>query len=290
MTKMSNLVIITNYIFNFWRMNINTRDNINTLLFFDKKKTIITGYNSLVICPSYFTIYLLLSMINTNKIFSIKAKVHLEDYVSFMRVTFHPQVKSWCDWCSIVNGSASFLIDCINEYFANNPSDHADVNNQLSRMIKKAKNLEMYLHFFFIKEKDGLIDDQMNATCEELFPTIYHGSSNDLKRLLTIIAYLYNLFQFIERQWCPFQHMKRIAMLKHVDQKRYDTYLQCKRFEDIVKAGEIIFKFNHIKCSKCVEQINEHFHDGEHQSNHSPQYQKYLHRFFDMLCELSRAE
>ena len=98
MLSISDHLIINKYIFNHSKININLKHNFETFLFFDKKKTLITAFNALVVSPNYITVYFLITLINNSKVFTKNSKTFLEDYVSFTRAEFNSQLKSWCDW------------------------------------------------------------------------------------------------------------------------------------------------------------------------------------------------
>ena len=51
--------------------------------------------------------------------------------------------------------------------------------------------------------------------------------------------------------------MQRIAKLAQTDQYMRSHYLKCEGFDDLIKAGELISAFKHIKCNDRVTVINK---------------------------------
>lgn len=225
--------------------------------------------------------YYLLAIVKQARVFTVHSQRSPKDYISFTRANFSPLIKSWCDWCSIGNGYASFFIDAINEYYTHNSLDSIKQSN-LAKLKFLIAHLG-YLKIMLVKDEVSLA--QPEASAADLFPIFYKHAPVYLKELLDNIAKIFNLFQAIEHQWCPFRHMKRIAHIAHSEKARYANYLTCEEFNDIVKAGEIIFNFKHLKCNQCVELINKSLEE-----NSSASYQKAHRRaenFLELICKLS---
>ena len=251
----------------------------------------------MIITPNHFNSYRLLNIVNNFKFLTINNNKKLEEFVSFTRIDFAPQVKLFCDWCSIVNGYYSFLIDSINN---NNRS--IELNNPINKIktLKLKLSLLEITHLYIFKTKlfnkspyDKKIFQSHDTTLSQhiispshLFPEIYENSSGDFKKILILLTKSYHILQLIERRWCPFQHMKRIAMLEHIDKDRYDSYINCDGFDEIVKAGKILSQFENIPCHECVSKLNSEI-TAETNLKIKNNYIN-ANDYFAIMCRLSR--
>lgn len=282
MFSISDHVVIHKFAFEFFKINFNIKNNFKKTFFFDKKKSLKMFVNGQLVCPHPINLYYLVAIVKQGRVFTVYSKKNLEEYVSFTRANFTPMVKSWCDWCSIINGYCTFIISSINSYYQNNAPESIE-----KKPLVKLKFLMAHLGYVKIMlEKDTVFLNKTPITPADLFPEIYANSPPYLKELFEEITKCYNMFQELEHQWCPFQHMKRIASLAHTDKDRYDSYLKCEGFDDLIKAGEIIFNFKHLKCNQCVEYINTFFDNEMSASGYKLQLR--TEDFFELVCRLSR--
>jgi hypothetical protein len=274
--------IVSKYVYEFFILNINLKKNFKRSLFFNKKKTIKMLIHGALISANYINVYLLLSIVKSARIFTTSSKKNLEDYITFTRVNFHPAIKSWCDWCAIANGYAAFLIDAVNEYYVHYDLNQIKHNNIDLIKLKFLTLISRYLMIFRWKESKFL---KKSAAIQEktLFPNIYDQAPMHIKKRLELGTQMYTIFQEIEHNWCPFQHMQRIAYLAHSDKERYASYLKCESFEDVIKAGEILFNFKHIKCQDCITTLNKQMDTGTKHPTHGK-----IEDFLELMCRLSR--
>ncbi|STX29698.1 Uncharacterised protein [Legionella beliardensis] len=282
MLSFSEQVIVHKYMLEFFKINLNFKNHFNKSFFFDKKRSLKMLVNGFFVSPMYLNIYLFLSIVKTGKTLSAHSQKKLEDYISLTRANFSPLIKSWCDWCSIVNGYCTFAIATINEHDEDYNEKYLDI-----KTLRKLKFLfACTSHIKIMLERDNYFADKKPSSSRALFPEIYDKASPPIKSFLDSITKKYNQFQIVEQQWCPFQHMKRIALLTYGDRERYESYLNCKDYKDVVKAGELIFNFKHLKCNQCVNVINT-FLESE-----AGYLDNKLHLrtedFLDLICKLSR--
>ena len=94
----------------------------------------------------------------------------------------------------------------------------------------------------------------------------------------------YNTIEQVEREWCPFKHIKRISYLSEQDSQRYQDYLDCEGFDDLIKAGKLLSQFNHIQCNDCVKLINEAFENKPKSEKPTP-----TEKFVQLIDKVSRA-
>jgi hypothetical protein len=275
--------IINKYLFEYLKVNSHIKNNFDKSIFFGRKKTIKMSVNALIVSPNHINVYLFLSLIHLGRLFTAPSKDGLEHYVSFSRARFSPMVKSWCDWCSMVNGYWSFLINAINEFYETHPHNHP-INKSIllkySILLWQTKSLTIML------DKADYFPRNIIKP-KELFPFIEeaHPSVQSLTQKLTNS---YNIIQEVERHWCPFQHMQQIAQLAHADKDRYQNYLTCESFADLMKAGDLIFHFKHLKCNQCVDVINTHL--GVDSTDSETNLTKCTDNFFSLICRLTKLE
>lgn len=284
MLSLSDHRIIYRFSYQFYKINLHFKNNYEQTLFANKTKFSKMFINGFMVSPHYLNIYRLLIGVKHAKIFTASSQGKVEDYVSFSRANFSPLVQSWCDWCSISNGYFSFLIAAINEYYQCHDIDSIPYNSPSLIKLKLVLIPTKYLTLML--DREALCSsDWEEISPALLFPDIYEKAPYYLQKLLKLISKLYNTVQLVEQQWCPFEHMKRIALLAQGDKKQYEHYVKCERFAAVIKAGELLFNFKHLKCQHCVTTINESVDAGNLEHNKS--YPK-TEDFFKLICRLSR--
>jgi hypothetical protein len=174
------------------------------------------------------------------------------------------------------------LVDAINDYYKINHLDSIERGNlyliKLKLMIATLKYLKL-----FAKKEISQLKKPPELTEADLFPYLYTIAPQHILKLLALLTKMYNVFQEVEHLWCPFEYMKRISSLAKNHPERYAYYYKCDDFSDVLKAGEILFNFRHIKCHQCVHVLNE----GLETSPPSPLQEK-TEAYFKLICSLSR--
>lgn len=283
MLSIKDFVAIHKYSYEFFKLNLNLKKNFDTSLFFDRKKSMRMFINGTIVSPNLFNIYYLITLIRQGSIITAHTDKKLEDYVSFSRASFTPLVRSWCDWCSITNGYVSFLIEAMNDYLSN------ELNSGRISKIRLIK-YNAIIHLSYLKimlPHDKYFSHKQPLNPANLFPGFEQIHSPQLKKVLSTITRTYNTLQEVEYRWCPFQYMKRIALLAHADPDRYNYYLNCEGYADLIQAGEIISNFEQLKCSQCAEQINMYL-DNAQRFEFKSKLELRTEEFFAFLCKLSR--
>jgi hypothetical protein len=273
---------ILSFVCSFFKINLQFKKNYHREFFFDKKqlhKFYISGF---LVSPNCFNVYRLLYVAKAAKIFTASNQNELEHYVTFTRASFHRIIKTWCDWCAIANGYMAFLIDGINEYYERHPLDSIKRNNihliKLKILASSAHTLK-----FMIKKDILLLKKTPNQTAADLFPKIHQDAPQHIQKLLELITQFYNTVQEIEYVWCPFEYMQRIAIVASNDDKLRTHFLKCDSFDDVIRAGELLFNFKHIKCHDCIKLLNEHL-----DSEAEPITQTIAADYFKLMCQLTR--
>lgn len=274
--------VIHRYIMAFLKINFNLKQNFKTSWFWGGRNTAHMFINGLFINPNYFNVHCFLAVVKRGRQFTQHSPQTLEEYVSFTRGNFLPIVKTWCDWCAIINGYFAFLINSINHYYSFNQLD--SINKKELGRLSFYMNQFCYLKLILGKKTHYSLK---NVVAEELFPNIWVDAPITLKRFLTKITKVYNTVQAVESEWCPFEHMKQIARLAHIDPQRYAKYATCEGFDSIIKAGEALFGFKHLKCHQCVDHINASVSNKLHDKCHKLHLKTEI--FFKIICKLSKV-
>ncbi|HHF7349794.1 TPA: hypothetical protein ACPSKE_003009 [Legionella feeleii] len=284
MLSIKDHLLVHRYSYEFFKLSLNFRKNYETSLFFGENKSLRMFVNGALVSPNLFNLYYLITLVRQGLILTAHTDKKLEDYVSFTRANFSPLIKSWCDWCSIVNGYGSFLIEVINDYLARDP----DARTMSKLKLFKYKAL---IHFDYLKimlPKESYFSNQPPREPADLFPAFEQTNSRLLKKLLKTLTRSYNTFQAVEHRWCPFLHIKRIALAPTASD-RYSFYLNCLGYADLMRAGEILAHFKHLKCNQCAEQIN-HFLGNNSNAVEKDKLALHTEEFFALICKLSRAK
>lgn len=276
-------IIVTKYVFKFYKINLNFKHYHRTF-FSDMKSATRFILNGFMVSPNYFNVYTLIRIVKTGRLFTTASQKTLEDYVSLTRAPFVPVVKTWCDWCSICNGYLEFLIDSINEYYKINDVELIERSNL--NLIKLKLSVAFLKHLKLFAQREPVhIKSAPSVVETDLFPDLYERAPQYLQKLLQLLTKIYNILQEVEQLWCPFNYMKNMALLVQRNPERYAHYLKCENWADVVKAGNVLFQFQHIKCHQCVDVINERFVSPA-VSEHSA----LCYDYFKMLCRFSRGE
>ncbi len=279
MLSLSEHRVVHQYMYYYLKLQMSIR--FEKSLFFNKKKSFRSLLYGIFVCPNHITAYLFLRLVYHGKELTQSTDKKLEDYVSVLRVPFHPLVKSWCDWCSIATGYCNFLVHATQDYFEENPQQAT-----LSKSLKKMKTLMSNTNFLILfADKQSTAFRKPKLSGKELFPQNYEKATPAWKEFFDTISFFYNTLQRIEEQWCPFQHMKNIACLAKTDETHRQNYLKCTGFADLLKAGELFYAFQHIKCHQCADFINEHAQSTDENESTA---QRLTDDFFKIICSLTR--
>lgn len=273
---------IFKFVYTFFKINLSFKKNYHRTFFFDKKHLLKFFINGFLVSPNYINVYRLLYVAKNAQIFTSTSQNDLEHYVTFTRAKFHQIIKTWCDWCAIGNGYMAFLIDAINEYYEHHPLDSIQRNNlhliKLKILVSSTQILKV-----MVKKDILLLKKTPSQTEADLFPKIHHNAPQHIQKLLQLVTKLHNTIHEVEHIWCPFQYMQRIATLASNDEAHRTNFLKCEGFDDVLKAGEILFNFKHIKCHKCIQVLNEHLEPEAEPIKHT-----IAEDYFKLMCQLSR--
>lgn len=275
--------IIQNYVFGFFKINLNFKRNYYRTLFYEKKNAFNLCICAFFLTPNLINVYGLMHSMKAARLFTLTTSNRFEDYVTLTRVNFSPVIKTWCDWCSICNGYFAFLVDAINEFYQEHDVACIKYNNYNLIKLKIISALTTMIVKAAIKSERHLIQSVEYLDREILFPGLYDKSPHHIRTLIDVITELYNCVHEAELLCCPFLSMQKIARRAKQDQNAYQEYKYCESFADVVKAGELLFKFRHIKCKDCAKVLNEQLDSAPVTS-----LDKNVNAYFNLCCQIVR--
>ena len=147
-------------------------------------------------------------------LYSQYACASLEGYVSFTRAKFSLWDKLSCDWCSLVNGVAEYILQALRSAL-DSASDDILLLQPLSNWILSVRYLR-YLPYSVVR---GLYDSAvvneskssllalLNADC----PSHGHHRKRMIARIIHEIVEFKVIVTYLEKRWCPFMHLKKMA-------------------------------------------------------------------------------
>lgn len=153
-----------------------------------------------------------------------------------------------CDWCSLVNGVAEYIVENLHSALEAG-SDDILLLQPLSNWILSVKYLR-YLPYSVVRYLyDSNMVDQDKSNLLELLNTNYTYLNRDRKKVICRIIHQIIEFKVIvsllERRWCPFMHLKKMAY-----RRNYHCFDSRAR-DHIELVGELLKEMGCVNIFKC---------------------------------------
>ena len=142
------------------------------------------------------------------------ARASFSNYVSFTRAKFSLWDKISCDWCSLVNGVAEYIIESLHTALESGSNDVL-LLQPLSNWILSVRYLR-YLPYSVVRHLyDSDTVDQDKSNLLELlnsnFPSLDRNQYQAMCRIIHQVVEFKVIVSLLERRWCPFMHLKKMA-------------------------------------------------------------------------------
>ena len=161
---------------------------------------------------------------------------HLYKNVCFLDIDDkYDNVKTSCDWCSIING----IMETTKQNIIKNPK----ITKQID--FEKLKMMNKRLDFILDDRTEKLRNQQIEEWCENIFGE----KSIDL----LLLSQLYLKFEMVELRWCPFKRSKEFYY-RNKDKR----YLEPSE-KMIYEVGKILSNYETITCNNCPKVVNENW-------------------------------